>query len=132
MLRIAAACKGPQRLCLITDAIPSAGKPPGEIKLADGQSVFTSPHEDVARLASGVLCGSMMSMCGAIRNWMKNAGAPLEQALIMAAEAPARAINIFDRKGSIAAGKDADFIWLTPDHHVTRTMIGGRFEYQAQ
>src|SRR6185436_2062854 len=123
---IAIACKGPQKLSLITDAMPNAGKPTGEFKLADGQSVFTRPGEDVARLASGVLCGSMMSMCGSIRNWIRHTGAPLEQALVMAGEAPARAIGLFDRKGSIAAGKDADLVWLNAQHYVTRTMIGGR------
>ena len=72
-----------------------------------------------------------MSMCGTIRNWMLHTGASLEQALIMASEAPARAIGVFDQRGSIAPGKVADLVWLSPDHHVTRTMIQGRFEYQA-
>ncbi len=131
MLKIAIACKGPQRLSLITDAMPCAGVGKREFKLADGQSVFQSPQEDVARLASGVLCGSVMSMCGTIRNWMRHTGASTEQALIMASEAPARAIGVFDRKGSIAAGKDADLVWLSSQHDVTRTMIRGKFEYQA-
>lgn len=131
MLKIAIACKGPRRLCLITDAMPAAGRPPGEFSLADGQSVFTAPHEDVARLASGVLCGSMMSMCGTIRNWIRHTGARLEQALTMAGEAPARAIGVFDRKGSIAPGKDADLVWLDADHRVTRTMVRGRIEHEA-
>jgi N-acetylglucosamine-6-phosphate deacetylase len=138
MLRIAIACKGPRKLSLITDAMPAAGRPPGEFRLADGQSVYTAPHEDVARLAGsvlpgvpGVLCGSVMSMCGTIRNWIRHTGAPLEQALTMASEAPARAIGVFDRKGSIASGKDADLVWLDADHRVTRTMVRGRVEHET-
>src|SRR5204862_3351498 len=77
LLKMALKCKGVEKLSLITDAMVSAGLPHGEHKMFDGQSVFTRPKEDVARLANGLLCGSVMSMCGALHNWIKHTGALL-------------------------------------------------------
>jgi N-acetylglucosamine-6-phosphate deacetylase len=131
LLKMALHCKGAGKLSLITDAMVSAGLPCGEFTMADGQSVFTTPKEDVARLANGGLCGSVMSMCGALRNWLKHTGVPLEQALTMVSEAPARAVGIFDRKGSIEAGKDADIVLLDRKLSVRSVMIAGHEEFSA-
>lgn len=131
LLKLALRCKGVEKLSLITDAMALAGLPPGEYKMADGQSVFTSPKEDVGRLANGCLCGSVMSLCGAVRNFIKHTGVSLEQALTMVTEAPARAVGIFDRKGSIAPGKDADLVMLDRDLNVRSVMIGGRVMWSA-
>ncbi|MSU69478.1 MAG: N-acetylglucosamine-6-phosphate deacetylase [Opitutaceae bacterium] len=130
LVKLAYKCKKVGQLSLITDAIVSAGLPCGEFKMADGQSVFTTAGEDVARLANGGLCGSAMSLCGAVRNIIKHAGVSLEQALTMVSEAPARAVGIFQHKGSIAAGKDADLVLLDSNFDVQGAMIRGRMEYE--
>lgn len=132
LLRIAIKCKGMERLALITDAMPAAGLPPGEHRLTDGRSVFTVPGNDIVRLDDGLLCGSAMTMKGAVWNWMRHTGASPAQALTMASEAPARAIGEFDRRGSIEPGKEADIVWLTPDFQVRRVMIHGSVEYQSK
>ncbi|MBI4027447.1 MAG: N-acetylglucosamine-6-phosphate deacetylase [Verrucomicrobia bacterium] len=132
LLKAALKCKGAAKLSLITDAMVSAGLPCGEHKMADGQSVFTTPNEDVARLTSGGLCGSVMTMSGALRNFLKHTGAPLEVALTMTSEAPARAVNVFERKGSLASGKDADLVLLDRDLNVRSVMIAGRIEFNPQ
>lgn len=130
LLKVALKCKGIEKLSLITDAMMAAGLPDGEFKMVDGQSVFKNPQEDVARLANGALCGSVMSMCGALRNFIKHTGTSPEQALTMVSEAPARVAGIFDHKGSIAAGKDADLVLLDPNLDVQSVMIGGRVSYE--
>jgi N-acetylglucosamine-6-phosphate deacetylase len=129
-LRIALKCKGVEKLSLITDAMMAAGLPLGEFKMADGQGVFTHPGEDVARLADGGLCGSVLSLCGALRNWIAHTGSPLETALTMVSESPARAARVFGRRGSIDPGKEADFAFLDRELHVQAVMIAGRMEYQ--
>jgi N-acetylglucosamine-6-phosphate deacetylase len=131
LLQAAYRAKGIGRLSLITDAMPQAGLRGREHQLADGQTVYTQPGDDVARLANGVLCGSVMSLAGALRNFLKHTGVPLAPALTLVAEAPARAVGIFGRKGSIAAGKDADLVILDRDLNVQRVMIAGRVEYEA-
>ncbi|MBL9214291.1 MAG: N-acetylglucosamine-6-phosphate deacetylase [Opitutaceae bacterium] len=129
MLRVACKCLDGGRLSLITDAMSAAGLPFGEYRLADGQSVFTTRGEDVARLANGGLCGSALSLCGALRNWMKHTGASLESALTMVTEAPARAVGVFARRGSLTPGKVADLTLLDRRLRVRRVFVAGREEF---
>ena len=132
MLKIALRCKGPRKLSLITDAMVAAGLPPGEHKMADGQNIYTTEHEDVARLANGDLCGSVISMCGALRNFIEHTGTSLETALVMVSEAPARVIGEFDRKGSIAPGKDADLVLLDKNLDVRTVFVAGRVAHRHE
>lgn len=132
LLHVAMQCKPLGHLSLISDAMVAAGLPVGEFVMADGQRIFTHEGEDVVRLANGALCGSAISLCGAISNLIKHTGVPLETALVMTSEAPARAIGIFDRKGSIKAGKDADLTILDDELNVCSVMVGGHFEYSQQ
>lgn len=129
LLKMALKCKAVGKLSLITDAMVAAGLPCGEYKLADGQSLITTPAEDVARRADGALCGSVLSMCGALCNFIKHTAAPIETVLTMVSEAPARALGIFDRKGSLEAGKDADVVLLGRDLAVRQVLIAGKVEF---
>jgi N-acetylglucosamine-6-phosphate deacetylase len=47
----------------------------------------------------------------------------------MASLNPARALRLEGRKGSIAAGMDADLVVLTPDLAVRETWVGGQVIY---
>ena len=47
-------------------------------------------------------------------------------------ENPARLMGIFDRKGSIEAGKDADLVVLDDAWQVRRTVVGGETVFQAE
>jgi len=49
----------------------------------------------------------------------------------MASFTPARVIRVDDRKGSLAAGKDADMVVFEEDWSVWRTMIAGRWVHPA-
>ena len=44
----------------------------------------------------------------------------------MASATPARYFNIFDKKGSIAKGKQADLVIFNDDVRVSRVYVGGR------
>src|SRR6202789_4142887 len=61
-----------------------------------------------AKLADGTLAGSVLTMNSALKNVLQYTGCTLADALQMAAENPARKLGVFDKKGSIALGKDAD------------------------
>jgi N-acetylglucosamine-6-phosphate deacetylase len=50
----------------------------------------------------------------------------------MASLTPARVIGLDGRKGSLAAGKDADIAIFEKDFRAWRTMIAGRWAYAAQ
>ncbi|MAE64049.1 MAG: N-acetylglucosamine-6-phosphate deacetylase [Phycisphaeraceae bacterium] len=129
MLAIALKCKGSTGLSLITDAVPPAGLRPGSYPLGDGQTIVTVPDDDVSRLPCGALCGSALSMSGALSNFMRHLNVGLETALSMVTEAPARAIGVFDRRGSLSPGKDADIVLLTGEGEVTMTTVGGELMF---
>jgi N-acetylglucosamine-6-phosphate deacetylase len=58
-------------------------------------------------------------------------GVPLIEAVRMASLTPARVIGYADRKGSIAAGKDADLAIFEADFTAWRTMSEGQWMYAA-
>ncbi len=132
LVKLALRCKGAANLALITDAMYAAGLEPGVHRMSDGQELVTSADEDVARLAGGWLCGSVMSMSSAVRNLATVASVPVDVALVMATEAPARTLGIFDRKGSLAAGKDADITVLDRDGDVEHTLVGGQLVFSSE
>lgn len=99
----------PGRIALITDAIRACGMPDGEYKLYDYDVTVA---DGAARLANGTLAGSVLTMDAAVRNMVELAGIPIETALPLASEVPARVIGVGDRKGRLAAGFDADLAVL--------------------
>ena len=82
-------------------------------------------------LESGLLAGGIIGLNQCARNVM-NCGFSAWNALKMASENPARAIGVFDRKGSIAAGKDADLVILDEQLNVKMTIKAGRIVYRSE
>ena len=50
----------------------------------------------------------------------------MEEALRLLTENPAKLIGVFDRKGSIAEGKDADLVILDGENNVADTFVMGK------
>jgi N-acetylglucosamine-6-phosphate deacetylase len=120
--------KGPDRCILITDAITAAGMPEGEYTLG-GQYVTVSGREP--RLIDGTLAGSVLTMIRGVRNLAEKVGLGLPTALRMASANPAKLLGIFDKKGSLAADKDADICILDNRLRVTHTLVEGNLVYEA-
>ena len=132
LVKLALRCKGGAKLALITDSMFATGLKPGRHRMSDGQDLVTRTGEDVARLTCGSLCGSVMSMANAVQNLATVASLPIEVALVMATEAPARVLGIFSRKGSLARGKDADIAILDPEGNVEHTLVRGQLAYSTE
>lgn len=115
-------CKTPDRVVLITDSISAAGMGDGKLQFAGGSITV---KDGAAVFDNGVLAGSTLTMIDGIRNMVKELGFRLEDAIKMASENPAKRINVFDRKGSLAEGKDADIAILDKKLNVCRTIIEG-------
>ena len=62
--------------------------------------------------------GSIATMDRLIRTMVQKAEIPLEDAVRMASETPARIMGVLDRKGTLERGKDADIIALDRDLNV--------------
>ncbi len=119
--------KGLDRCILITDAISAAGMPEGEYTLG-GQYVMVSGR--APRLIDGRLAGSVLTMIRGVRNIAEKVGLGMPVALKMAAENPATLLGIFDRKGSLASGKDADVCVIDERRRVTHTFVEGVLVYE--
>lgn len=126
-MRLLAKCKPKNKLILITDAIRAKGLGDGESELG-GQKVFVRGTE--ARLASGALAGSVLTMAVAVRHMVQNAGVSLVEASDYASKNPAEHLGVYDTLGGIAAGKCADFVVLDADFSVACTVRDGRVIYK--
>lgn len=121
--RLLVQIKGPDRVCLITDAVAAAGLPDGDASLF-GRPIRVSGG--AARLRDGALAGSTLTMDRAVGNMVTLVGVHLADAVRMASLNPARALGLDARKGSLAPGKDADIVLLDDDCAARATLIGGR------
>ncbi|MEJ2667322.1 MAG: amidohydrolase family protein [Deinococcales bacterium] len=110
-----------ERLLLVTDAIRACGLDEGETELG-GQRVRV--EGGAARLASGTLAGSVLTLDRALRNAVA-AGVPLAGASALVSGAAARYLGLDDR-GVLAVGKRADLVLVDDDLQVRSVLVAGR------
>ncbi len=127
MIALLVQLKGPERVCLITDAIRATGLPDGVYRLGKQTAIV---KDGLPRTSEGNLAGSSLTMDAALRNVIKATGAPFADAWRMASLTPAESIGVEARKGSLAVGKDADIVALDGSLQVALTMVKGRVAYR--
>ena len=71
------------------------------------------------------LAGSAARMIDLVRKMVREVNVPLNEAIAMATENPARAIGL-ETKGRLIVGADADLVVLSPQLDVVRTFRCGR------
>jgi len=120
-------CKGKEKIVLITDAMRAKHMPDGEYSLG-GQPVFVK--DGAARLENGTLAGSILCMNDALKNMRKVLNTSFTDTIDFATKNPAKNLGIFDKKGSIKEGKDADFAVVDKDFNVYMTISEGRVVYK--
>jgi N-acetylglucosamine-6-phosphate deacetylase len=115
--------KGTDGICLVTDATAGAGLPDGSRFSLFGNECIV--EGGVCLLADrSALAGSVSRMIDLVRAMVIKVNVPLNKAVTMATENPARVIGLTN-KGRLAAGEDADFVILSPDLEVLQTFISG-------
>jgi N-acetylglucosamine-6-phosphate deacetylase len=111
--------KGPQGICLVTDATAGAGLPNGSRFALFGKDCIV--ENGVCLLADhSALAGSAARMIDLVCMMVREVNVPLNQAIAMATENPARAIGL-ETKGRLIVGADADLVVLSPQLDVVRT-----------
>lgn len=90
IIRLIVRAKGPGRAVMITDAMEAAGMPEGKYALG-GQDVFVA--DGAARLASGTLAGSVLTMPVALSNMIRRFGIAPADAVTMCTATPAASIG---------------------------------------
>jgi len=72
------------------------------------------------------MAGSVATMDRLVRTAVQQADIPMEDACRMISETPAKIMGIYDRKGSLEKGKDADIICFDNNQQLTFVMQCGR------
>ena len=127
-VRMLLKCKGPHRVMGVTDSIMAAGLPDGKYKL--GVNDVTVKDGDARLTDSGVRAGSTLTGIQGLRNVMKFTGKSLEEVVPLFTVNPAQALRIENRKGSLAPGKDGDFLLLDGENQVAATLVRGEMVYR--
>lgn len=121
MLKVVHKIKGVERMALITDSLAYAASE-GDVS-AEPRVIM---EDGVCKLADrSALAGSIATMDTLIRTCTQKANIPMEDVFRMASETPAKIMGVFDRKGSIEEGKDADIIVFDRDINLTYVMQMG-------
>ena len=122
ILRLIYKIKGVERACVITDALACAAS---ESNVAFDPRVII--EDGVCKLADrSALAGSVATMDRLIRTLVQKAEIPLEDAVRMASETPSRIMGVYDRKGSLQKGKDADILILDQDLNIRAVWAMGK------
>ena len=108
ILRLIYKVKGVEKTALITDALACA---------ASDSSVAFDPRviieDGVCKLADrSALAGSIATMDRLIQTMTFKAEVPLYDVIRMISETPSKIMGVYDRKGSLERGKDADILLL--------------------
>ncbi len=128
LMKLAYKCKGPDQLCVVSDATSGAGMPEGT-RFRMGEMEY-EVHDGVGMVLDRTgFAGSTTLVNQMVPILTEVVGIPLVEAIRMATLTPARVIGVDDCKGSLGAGKDADIAIFEDDWTAWRTMIGGRWVY---
>lgn len=108
-LRVAYKILGPERLMLVTDAMPTTGWDQDHFRLGDTDIIA---RDGTLRGSDGTLAGSALDMAGALRNAIAMMDVRLAEASMMASQTPAHLLAMGDKRGRIAPGLAADIVHL--------------------
>jgi N-acetylglucosamine-6-phosphate deacetylase len=120
---------GKDRLLLITDSIRAKWLTNGLYDLG-GQDVTVTDGK--AQLKDGTLAGSMLKMNDAFKNMISYSGASIQDVIKMTSVNPAKKLGIYQSKGSISVGKDADVVVLDENLEVVLTICLGKVAYRKE
>lgn len=115
------------KIIFISDNVPPSGTAPGKCELG-GLPVINEGDRLVLDTNNGVfsLAGSCLRLCDSIRNVHHFTGLPIEKLIPCATVNPAKYIGVYDHKGSIREGKDADLNIFDQDLDLCATYIHGQ------
>jgi N-acetylglucosamine-6-phosphate deacetylase len=132
LLKLIYKIKGAASTALVTDSTKFAGLPPQhlkDIKTRDGMDIIY--EDEVIKLKDrSCFAGSVATTSRLVRNMVRLADVPLQQAVEMASYTPARILGIDRQKGSLAVGKDADILLFDENIDIALTMVQGKVVFQ--
>jgi len=124
--RLLVSAAGPDRVALVTDAVPPAGAESGAFRLGDADATLEGRR---VTLPDGTIAGGASTMDALVRTVVADGVASLPDAVRMAATVPARVLGLERARGRIAPGYDADLVVLDGEMAVLKTFVGGELAY---
>ena len=115
---------GPKRMILISDSLRAAG-------MGDGEYPFGGQYIEVHGARATILghpetlAGSVSDLMGCVKK-ATEFGVSLWAAVTAASVNPAKALGVYDRLGSLDAGKDANFAVLNTDYTLKAVVFHGQ------
>ena len=115
---------GPKRMILISDSLRAAG-------MGDGEYPFGGQYIEVHGARATILghpetlAGSVSDLMGCVKK-ATEFGVSLWAAVTAASVNPAKALGVYDRLGSVDAGKDANFAVLNTDYTLKAVVFHGQ------
>jgi N-acetylglucosamine-6-phosphate deacetylase len=126
-LRLLIKAKGVERVCIVSDAVPTAGLAAGSQIDWGGFHILTDG--ETSRLSDGKPAGSAQLLNQMLKILVQKAGVPFSDAVKMASQVPASVLGL--RKGRLQAGYDADLVVLDDEYRAVITIIAGNIVYSA-
>jgi N-acetylglucosamine-6-phosphate deacetylase len=123
VLKVALRAKRHDRFMLVTDAMPAVGSNTASFQL-QGRTITVIGDYCVDE--HGTLAGTALDMSRAVRNAVSLLGLPLDEAVRMASDHPARFLRLGASHGRIEPGLRADFAIADAGGIIQETWIGGR------
>lgn len=115
--------KGDKHMCLVTDAIRHGGLTNIENETSENGNMPYIIEDGVAKLADrSAFAGSIATTDVLVRTCVKKVGIPLESAVKMITEIPARIMKL-QTKGKLEIGFDADIVIFDDDVNIKKVLV---------
>ncbi|MGD1820864.1 MAG: N-acetylglucosamine-6-phosphate deacetylase [Pleomorphochaeta sp.] len=128
LLQLIIKTKDNSKICLITDSMRGAGEAEGPSILGnkkDGLKVFI--EDGIAKtMDKTCFAGSVATTDRLVRTMVQQANLPIEKAVQMMSENPAKFMKIDKSKGNIKIGLDADLIIFDENINIQKIYILGK------
>lgn len=115
---------GADRMILISDSMRAAGMPDGRYLL--GGLEVDVKGKRATLVSDGALAGSVTNLMDCMKTAVTDMGIPFETAVACATMNPAKALDIYDQYGSIAAGKKGNVVLLDENLHTKMVIKDGK------
>ena len=115
------------KFCLISDSNFIAGLETGTY-MRYGREMYAN-EKGLILNSDGRICGSGRWVLSNMRQLENVVQVPFEDIVKMASLIPAKYLNIDDKKGSIAVGKDADIVVIDDNFKCKKTFVEGKLLY---
>ena len=119
--------KGVEKIIIVSDSMSAAGLPDGVYNLGASNGITVENGKAYIKNPDGseTIAGSTTNLYTEFKNFMNFTGSSPKDALLTATKNPAECVGIYDKKGSIETGKDADFIVMDKNNAIKEVYVKG-------